>query len=43
MAFDGKMRTLEEASEMYHALNGGEVWGNPLMAQVLICSRVVPV
>ena len=30
--FEGKMRMLSEASEMYHALNGGEVWGNPLMA-----------
>ena len=32
-SFDGKMRVLAAASEMYRALNGGEVWGNPLMAQ----------
>ena len=33
VAFDGKMRTLAAASTMYRALNGGEVWGNPPMAQ----------
>lgn len=29
--FAGKMLALEEASELYRDLNGGEMWGNPLL------------
>ena len=29
--FAGKMLALEEASQMYREMNGGEMWGNPLV------------
>ena len=34
--FAGKMQMLSKASEMYRNLNGGEVWGNPLMGSTHI-------